>query len=57
MITGLMLEFMGIELFMFRMAKINIFSLLATFPNDFKRNAYFCSKLEFLNLEILKFEI
>ena len=39
------------------MAKINIFSLLATFPNDFKRNAYFCSKLEFLNLEILKFEI
>ena len=27
---------------MFHLAKINIFSLTATFSNDFKRNAYFC---------------
>jgi hypothetical protein len=40
--SGLMIDFMGMLLFMFQLAKIIIFSLTATFPADFKRIAYFC---------------
>jgi len=45
--SGLMIDFIGMLLFMFQFAKIIIFSLLNAFPKDFKRIAYFCTFIKF----------
>ena len=34
------------------MAKINIFSLLDAFPNDFKRNDYFCTSKQLITKQL-----